>query len=90
MVKNKKILKKIQEEIIMTLDKVKTILADHLEIEESTITEETSFKDLGVDSLDTVEILMEMEDEFGIEIQPGSVTLNTVKDLVDYIDSKLN
>lgn len=52
----------------MTLEKVKTILAEHLEIEESTITEETSFKDLGVDSLDTVEILMEMEDEFGIEI----------------------
>lgn len=74
----------------MTLEKVKTILAEHLEIEEDTITEETSFKDLGVDSLDTVEILMEMEDEFGIEIQPGSVALNTVKDLVDHIDSKLN
>lgn len=73
----------------MTFEKVKTILADHLEVEESTITEETSFKDLGVDSLDTIEILMEMEDEFGIEIQPGSVALNTVKDLVEHIDSKI-
>ena len=72
----------------MTLDKVKTILADHLEIEESTITEETSFKDLGVDSLDTVEILMEMEDEFGIEIQAAEMG-HSVKELVEYIDKKL-
>ena len=73
----------------MTLDKVKTILADHLEIEESTITEETSFKDLGVDSLDTVEILMEMEDEFGVSIQPSQVKITKVSDLSDYIDSLL-
>ena len=68
-------------------EKVKSLLADHLEIEESEIKESTTFDDLGIDSLDTVEIMMEMEDEFGIEIKPAEVG-KSVKELVDYIDSK--
>lgn len=72
----------------MTLEKVKAVLAEHLEMEESEITEGTTFEDLGVDSLDTVEIMMEMEDEFGIEIKPAEVG-KSVKELVEYIDGKL-
>ena len=72
----------------MTLEKVKELLAEHLEMEESEITEETTFEDLGVDSLDTVEIMMEMEDEFGVEIKPAEVG-RSVKELVAYIDGKL-
>lgn len=72
----------------MTLEKVKAVLAEHLEMEESEITEATTFEDLGVDSLDTVEIMMEMEDEFGIEIKPAEVG-KSVKELVAYIDGKL-
>ncbi|MBQ4109631.1 MAG: acyl carrier protein [Clostridia bacterium] len=71
----------------MTFEKVQALLADHLEIEESEITMETTFEDLGVDSLDTVEIMMEMEDEFGIELKPAEVG-KSVKELVEYIDSK--
>ncbi len=71
----------------MTLEKVKELLADHLDIDVAEIAEETTFEDLGVDSLDTVEILMEMEDEFGIELKPGEVG-KSVKELVAYIDSK--
>ncbi len=71
----------------MTLEKVKELLADHLDIDVSEITEETTFEDLGVDSLDTVEILMEMEDEFGLELKPGEVG-KSVKELVAYIDGK--
>lgn len=73
----------------MTLEKVKKILADHLEIDENEIDEETTLDDLGVDSLDAVEIVMEMEDEFGIEIQSDEIG-NSVKDFVDYIESKLD
>ena len=51
------------------------------------ITEATTFEDLGVDSLDAVEIMMEMEDEFGIEIKPAEAG-KSVKELVAYIDSK--
>lgn len=71
----------------MCIEKVKELLAEHLEIDAAEITEETTFESLGVDSLDTVEILMEMEDEFGIEIKPAEVG-KSVKELVAYIDSK--
>ncbi len=71
----------------MTFEKVRELLADHLEMEQDEITMETTFEDLGVDSLDTVEIMMEMEDEFGIELKPAEVG-KSVKELVAYIDSK--
>ena len=71
----------------MTFEKVRELLADHLEMEKDEITMETTFDDLGVDSLDTVEIMMEMEDEFGIELKPAEVG-KSVKELVAYIDSK--
>ena len=73
----------------MTLEKVKELLAEHLEMDASEITEATTFEDLGIDSLDTVEIMMEMEDEFGIEIKPAEVG-KSVKELADYIDAKKN
>ena len=72
----------------MTIEKVKELLAEHLEMDVEEITEDTTFEDLGVDSLDTVEIMMEMEDEFDIEIKPAEVG-KSVKELVAYIDSKL-
>ena len=71
----------------MTLEKVKELLAEHLEMDVAEITEETTFEDLGVDSLDAVEIMMEMEDEFGVEIKPAEAG-KSVKELVAYIDSK--
>ena len=71
----------------MTLEKVKKLLAEHLEMDAAEITEATTFEDLGVDSLDAVEIMMEMEDEFGIEIKPAEAG-KSVKELVAYIDSK--
>ena len=52
-----------------------------------TITADTSFEDMGIDSLETVEVMMELEDEFGIEIVIGEVG-KTVGSLVAYIDSK--
>lgn len=72
----------------MTLDRVKKVLAEHLEIDENEISESTTLEDMGVDSLDAVEIIMELEDEFGIEIQADDAG-KSVKEFVDYIDSKL-
>lgn len=72
----------------MTIEKVKELLAEHLEIDVAEITEETTFDDLDVDSLDAVEIMMEMEDAFGVEIKPGEAG-KSVKELVAYIDAKL-
>ena len=72
-----------------TFDKVKDIIVDKLGAEEGKITKTASFMDdLGADSLDTVELIMEMEEEFGIEIPDEEAEkLATVGDAVKYIDS---
>lgn len=69
----------------MTFEKVRDLLAEKVEVEPETITEETTFSDLGVDSLDIVEFLMTIEDEFHVTIEPDK-SLVTVADLVKKID----
>ena len=71
----------------MTIDKIKEVLADHLDTDTDGITEETTVEELGIDSLETVEIMMELEDEFDIEIVVADVG-KTVGSLVEYIDAK--
>lgn len=71
----------------MTIEKIKEVLADHLDTDTSTITEETTLEELGIDSLETVEIMMELEDEFGIEIAVGEIG-KTIGSLTAYIDGK--
>ena len=72
--------------------KVKKIVADHLGIDESKVTEESSFiDDLGADSLDTVELVMAFEEEFGAEISDNEAEkILTVGDAVKFIESKSN
>ena len=74
----------------MTLDKVKKLIASQLGIAEDKITEDSRLiEDLGADSLDTVEMLMTLEVEFGIAIPDDeAMKLSTVKSIVDLIDSK--
>ena len=73
-------------------DQVKKIVVDHLGIEESKVTEESSFiDDLGADSLDTVELVMAFEEEFGSEISDSEAEkILTVGDAVKFIESKAN
>ena len=68
----------------MTFEKVAKILADYKAVDVSTITMDSSFEELGLDSLDTVEIVMSIEDEFGVTIEVNE-NLKTVRDLVDLI-----
>ena len=72
------------------LDKIKEIVADSLGVEIDTLTAETSFKeDLGADSLDLFELVMALEDEFGIEIPSEELEkLVTVGDVLDYLKDK--
>ena len=70
--------------------KIKDIVVKHLGIEESKVALESKFiDDLGADSLDTVELVMAFEEEFGVEIPDDAAeTILTVQDAVDYINSK--
>ena len=77
----------VREDGSYSIEKIKELVADHLEIDVAEITDTTTFKDLDADSLDTVEILMEIEDEFGVEVKQGEIG-ETVADLAAYIDSK--
>ncbi len=71
------------------LEKIKEIIASSLGIDESEITEDSSFKDdLGADSLDLFEMVMTMEDEYGIEIPTEDLEkMETVGDVVNYIQA---
>ena len=68
--------------------KVKAIIVDKLGVEESEVTNEASFtNDLGADSLDTVELIMELEKEFGISIPDDQAEkIATVGDDISYIE----
>ena len=68
-------------------DRVKKIVVEHLGVETDKVTENASFiDDLGADSLDTVELVMAFEEEFGCEIPDDAAEkIVTVKDAVDFI-----
>jgi len=69
-------------------DRVKKIIVDQLGVEEETVTPEASFvDDLGADSLDTVELVMALEEEFGIEIpDEDAEKIGRVKEAISYIE----
>ncbi|MFV9925281.1 MAG: acyl carrier protein [Francisella endosymbiont of Hyalomma asiaticum] len=72
--------------------KVNSIIVEQLGVKEEDLKPEASFiDDLGADSLDTVELVMALEEEFDTEIpDEDAEKIKTVKDVYDYIDSKVN
>ena len=70
-------------------ERVKKIIAEQLGVEEDEVTPEASFvEDLGADSLDTVELVMALEEEFGIEIpDEDAEKITRVREAVEYIES---
>jgi acyl carrier protein len=73
------------------VNKVKSIIAEQLGVKPEEVTPEASFvEDLGADSLDTVELVMALEEEFGIEIpDEDAEKMTTVGDAVKYIEEKI-
>ena len=71
-------------------DKIKQIIADQLGVKKEEVTDNAKFvDDLGADSLDTVELVMALEEEFGVEIpDEDAEKLTTVGDALRYIDEK--
>lgn len=72
------------------LEKIKNIVAEQLDVAEEEIVPEANFvDDLGADSLDLTELIMAMEDEFGLEIDDEEAqNLRTVNDAIKYIESR--
>ena len=75
----------------MVFEKVKDILVDQLDVEEGVVTMEASIADdLGADSLDVVDLVMSLEDEFDIEIPDEEIeNITTVGDVVKYIEDNI-
>ncbi len=72
-------------------DKIKAIICDQLMVDPAEVNDESSFvEDLGADSLDTVELIMEFEDEFGIEISDEQAEqISTVAEAIAYLEKLL-
>jgi acyl carrier protein len=70
-------------------DRVKKIVVEHLGVDAAKVTDSASFiDDLGADSLDTVELVMAFEEEFGVEISDDAASkILSVKDAIDYIST---
>lgn len=71
----------------MIFEKIKMLIVNQLGVDESEITELTTLEELGADSLDVLQMVMEFEDEFDVEISSEDVDeFKTIQDIVDYIE----
>ncbi|MGP1570095.1 MAG: acyl carrier protein [Eubacteriales bacterium] len=75
----------------MTFDKIRAIIMDELKVDEAQVTMETHLmKDLEADSIEAVEIIMTIEDEFDIEIpEEDADNFESVADIVKYVEEKI-
>ena len=71
-------------------EKLVNYAAKQLEIDASEIKPESTFESLGIDSLDIVEMIMDLETELGVELDMEDQKITTFQELADFIDSKLN
>ena len=71
-------------------EKLVNYAAKQLELDASEITPESTFESLGIDSLDIVEMIMDLESELGVELDMEDQKIASFKELADFIESKLN
>ena len=71
-------------------EKLKSYAARQLELDPDEITPSSTFESLGIDSLDVVEMIMDLETELGVELELEDQKITTFQELADFIDSKLN
>ena len=71
-------------------EKLVNYAAKQLELDATEITPDSTFESLGIDSLDIVEMIMDLESELGIELELEDQKITTFGEMADFIDSKLN
>ena len=70
-------------------EKLVSYAAKQLELDPSEITPDSTFESLGIDSLDIVEMIMDLESELGVELEMEDENISTFKELADFIEAKL-
>ena len=71
-------------------EKLANYAAKQLELDAAEITPDSTFESLGIDSLDVVELIMDLESELNVELEMEDQKINTLQELADFIESKLN
>ena len=71
-------------------EKLVNYAAKQLELDVDQITPDSTFESLGIDSLDVVEMIMDLESELGVELEMEDQKITTFQELADFIDSKIN
>ena len=71
-------------------EKLKNYASKQLELDASEITPDSTFESLGIDSLDVVEMIMDLESELGVELEMEDQKIASFQELADFIESKLN
>ncbi len=72
----------------MVFDEIKKIICGELEVNEEDVTMDTTFEDLGADSLDLFQVVIEIEEKYGIQLEDAE-KIKSVKDAVQYVEEKL-
>ena len=71
-------------------EKLVSYVVEQLEVDADNVTPESTFEDLGIDSLDIVEMIMDLESDLGVELEIEDQKIATFQELADFIESKLN
>ena len=71
-------------------EKLVSYASKQLELNPEDITRESTFESLGIDSLDVVEMIMDLESELGVELEMEDQKITTFQELADFVESKLN
>ena len=73
----------------MIFEEIREVVCEQLGVEENEVTMETTFEDLGADSLDLFQVVIELEEKFGIQLEEAE-RIKSIKDAVEYVQSKIN
>ena len=73
----------------MICEEIRDVICEQLEVEPEKVTLETTFEELGADSLDLFQVVIEIEDKYGIQLE-NAERIKTVKDAVDYVTEVTN
>lgn len=73
----------------MIFKEIKKVICEQLEVEQEEVTMDTTFEDLGADSLDLFQVVIEIEERYGIQLEDAE-SIKSVRDAVEYVEKKVN